>query len=141
MHTSNSTPVRRVGSVALLAAMLFGLLGLVGPAHAAAPITTHTPAAAVAEHTATAAPTITARPAGNWTWYGYRLNRAETNQIANLSLWSAASGAQGSGLIPYSRAIMAVYSINWVLTARNARSMGRCLAISYAGVGLIVGCP
>lgn len=77
---------------------------------------------------------------GNWGWYGYRLNRAETNQIANLSLWSAVSGVSGSRLIPYSGAIMRLYAVNWVLTARNARSIGQCLAISYAGTGLIVGC-
>jgi hypothetical protein len=77
---------------------------------------------------------------GNWAWYGYRLNWSETNQIANISLWNAVSGVKGSGLIPYSTAIMAIYSINWILTARNARSMGSCLAISYAGTGLIVGC-
>lgn len=77
---------------------------------------------------------------GNWAWYGYRLNWSETNQIANLSLWNAVSGVSGSRLIPYSGAIMRLYAVNWVLTARNARAMGQCLAISYAGTGLIVGC-
>jgi hypothetical protein len=77
---------------------------------------------------------------GNWAWYGYRLNRSETNQIANLSLWNAVSGVSRSELIPYSGAIMRLYAVNWILTARNARSMGQCLAISYAGTGLIVGC-
>lgn len=77
---------------------------------------------------------------GSWRWYGYRLSWSETNQIANLSLWNASSGVSGTGLIPYSSAIMRLYAVNWVLTARNARSMGQCLAISYAGTGLIVGC-
>ena len=81
------------------------------------------------------------QPTGNWAWYGYRLNRTETNQIANVSLWNAFWGVKGSALIPYSTAIMGTYAVNWVLTARNARSIGQCLGISYVGVGLIVGCP
>lgn len=79
--------------------------------------------------------------AGDWGWYGYRLNRDETNQIANLSLWGAASKVESTRLIPYSSWFMRAFSIGWVLTARNARSMGQCLAISYVGTGLIVGCP
>lgn len=78
---------------------------------------------------------------GNWTYYGYRLNRTETNQIANLSVWSAFGGVSSSGLIPLSSWIMRAYSVGWIYAARNARAMGQCLAISYAGVGLIVGCP
>lgn len=81
-----------------------------------------------------------AQTIGSWTYYGYKLNRSETDAIANISLWSAARGVSSSRLIPYSGPIMSIYSVNWVLTARNARSMGQCLAISYAGVGLIVGC-
>jgi hypothetical protein len=122
-----------VGTIAI------GSLGTVAVAEAGA--TTPARAAITTEaYTAAAKSPAGRAAAGNWAWYGYRLNRAETNQIANVSLWSAVSGVKGSGLIPYSTAIMAVYSINWVLTARNARSMGQCLAISYAGTGLIVGC-
>ena len=70
----------------------------------------------------TKAPAGVARPAGNWAWYGYKLNRAETNQIANLSLWSPVSGVQGSNLIPYSKQAMQIFAFTWILTARNARS-------------------
>lgn len=82
----------------------------------------------------------TALPMGSWIWYGFKLNWWETNRIANLSLWNAVAGVKGVNLIPYSSTIMAIYAVNWVLTARNARSMGQCLAISYAGTGLIVRC-
>ena len=81
-----------------------------------------------------------AQTIGSWSYWGYRLNRSETDAIANVSLWSAARGVSSTRLIPYSGAITALYSVNWVLTARNARSMGYCLGISYAGVGLIVRC-
>lgn len=98
-------------------------------------------APASAATTGTARPTAIATQASSgWTWYGYRLGWTETNRIADLSLWNAAGGVRGTRLIPYSQAIMATFAINWVLTARNARSMGQCLAISYAGVGLIVHC-
>jgi hypothetical protein len=122
--------------------MILTMLGLVSPAaHAAETTVSPTKAVgAAAPHAAAVVATVASKPAGNWGWYGYRLSRADTNRIANLSFWSAVSGVKGSGLIPYSGAIMAIYSYNWVLTARNARSMGQCLAISYVGTGLIVGC-
>lgn len=130
-----TTTTRRRGSrlgragaaMALIAAIVGGsVAGAASPAGAAvsAPVAV-APAAA---------------PAGNWAWYGYRLNRTETSQIANLSLWSAFSGVKGTRLIPYSDKIMSAYAFGWILTARNARSMGQCLAISYVGTGLIVGC-
>lgn len=76
----------------------------------------------------------------DWRYYGWRLSRAETNSLANVSIWSAMRGSTGSVYIPYSRAITAAFSVQWVYAARNARSMGQCLAISWVGVPLIVGC-
>ena len=123
------TRIGRVGAAVALTAAVAG----------ASSVTMASPANAAPR----AAATHPASPhfAGNWGWYGYRLNRVETNQIANLSIWSAFSGVSGSSLIPYSSTLMRLYSLNWILAARNARSMGQCLAISYVGTGLIVGCP
>lgn len=81
-----------------------------------------------------------AQTIGSWTWYGYKLSWWETSQIADLSLWNAARNLSSTRLIPYSWAITSVMSVNWVLAARNARSMDQCLAISWGTTGLIVRC-
>jgi hypothetical protein len=85
---------------------------------------------------------ISAQPAnaGTVTGYGYQLTRAETNQIANLSMWNAVSGVSSSKYIPFSKQLMQLHAIDWVLTARAARSMGKCLGINWVGNGYWVGC-
>jgi hypothetical protein len=80
------------------------------------------------------------RPAGNWTLWGYRHNRAETAVIASISLWQAVSGIKATKLIPYSAVIIGLYSYSWVLAARNAKAMGQCLGITYSGTGIWVNC-
>ena len=67
-----------------------------------------------------------AKRIGSWSYWGYKLNRSEMNAIAGVSLWTAARGVSSTCLIPYSGAITAFYSVNCVLAARNARSMGTC---------------
>ena len=79
-------------------------------------------------------------PNGSWPWWGYRFTRAETRTIASVSLWNAVSGVKGTRLVPYSAVIVGLYSYTWVMTARNAQAMGKCLGISWSGTGLIVNC-
>lgn len=128
MKTHENSSLGRRAATAGLA----GAIGLTGVALAAD--------SAAATTQALASPASPQRATGGWQWYGYRLSRSETNAIANVSLWDAVRGVSSSAYIPYSAWIMRIYAVNWVLTARNARSMGQCLAISYGGTGLIVGC-
>jgi hypothetical protein len=78
------------------------------------------------------------RAAGNWTWWGYRTNSWETWAVATQSpsYINLHMGWLGRAMGFY------VYSQAWVwrLTAQNARMMGQCLGIDWAGSGLIVGC-
>jgi hypothetical protein len=112
--------------------------GLAAPSANAAPA--HPASAVVFTQVPASAPTLAAPRTGTWTWWGYVLNRTETNTLANLSLWNAATAVKGTRLIPYSNVIVGLYAVTWVLTARNARSLGKCLAINYAGTGIIANC-
>jgi hypothetical protein len=77
---------------------------------------------------------------GNWTWYGYKLNWSETNQLANLSLWNAYGAVASSRLIPYSSHLMWAYSATWIQYARTARMMGKCVGIYYVGTPFVTSC-
>jgi hypothetical protein len=75
---------------------------------------------------------------GNFTWWGYRANPWETWAVATQSpsYINLHMGWLGSAMGFY------VYAQAWVwrLTAQNARRMGQCLGITWAGSGIIVGC-
>ena len=75
------------------------------------------------------------RPDGRWTWWGYRTDRWQTWAIATQSpsyiRWN---------VLPFFGAYVYVQAWVWKLTAQNARSMGLCLGITWAGSGIIVGC-
>jgi hypothetical protein len=144
---------RRTRKVAVAIMLTFTLLGggtLASTANvSAAKATTATSVshAATAQRISSAprqtvAVTSFRRPAGAWVWFGFRLTRAETNQIANIPLWNAYSAPGFIRLIGGSQAarFSSAFAVGWVLTAYNARSLGLCLGITWIGIGQIVNC-
>ena len=75
------------------------------------------------------------RAAGDWTWWGYRLDRWQT--------WAAATQSPSyvKAIIPGFGAYVYLQAWVWKLTAQNARMMNQCLGITWSGSGIIVGCP
>lgn len=81
------------------------------------------------------APKATLRLAGKWTWWGYRTDRWQTWAIATQS-----PEYIRQNVVPFLSAYVYAQAWVWKLTAQNARMMGQCLGITWAGSGIIVSC-